>query len=170
MAHAPDVFVTSCQPTCPPQAMHSSRSFLSLLGLASRLVLVASAPGRQTLSRPVGTHYGIPGQNRTFDYVVVGGGTAGNALAARLAEDPRGFTVAVVEAGGFPLYENGNLTQVPGYQGWSTHVDTTRPSLVEWDIETLPQPGYNGRTVHYSQGRGLGGTYADRLLHALSRP
>lgn len=147
--------------------MHSSCSFLSLLGLASRLVLVACVPGRQTLSRPVGTHYGIPGQNRTFDYVVVGGGTAGNALAARLAEDPRGFTVAIVEAGGFPLYENGNLTQVPGYQGWSTHVDTTRPSLVEWDIETLPQPGYNGRTVHYSQGRGLGGTYADRLLHAL---
>ena len=35
--------------------------------------------------------------------------------------------------------ENGNLTEVPGYNGWSTHVDSTRPSLVEWDIETVPQ-------------------------------
>ncbi|KXJ87206.1 hypothetical protein Micbo1qcDRAFT_236426 [Microdochium bolleyi] len=142
---------------------------LSLLGLASSLVSVACLPGRQTLSPPASSHYGIPGQNRTFDYVVVGGGTAGSALAARLAEDPRGFSVAVVEAGGFPLYENGNLTQVPGYQGWSTHVDTTRPSLVEWDIETLPQPGYNGRTVHYSQGRGLGGTTAINTM-AYQRP
>ena len=47
--------------------------------------------------------------------------------------------MAVIEAGGFADVENGNLTEVPGYNGWSTHVDSTRPSLVEWDVETVPQ-------------------------------
>ena len=79
-----------------------------------------------------------PSQRSNPATQIVGGGTAGNALAARLVEDPRGFSVAVVEAGSF--YDNGNLTEVPGYNGWSTHIDNTRPSLVEWDIETTPQP------------------------------
>lgn len=87
-----------------------------------------------------GNSFGVPGLNATYDYVIVGGGTAGNTLALRLAEDPRGFSIAVIEAGGFYEFENGNLTEVPGYNGWSTHIDHTRPSLVEWDIETTPQP------------------------------
>lgn len=70
---------------------------------------------------------------------IIGGGTAGLTVAARLAEDPKGFKVAVIEAGGFSEFENGNLTEVPGYNGWSTHIDRTRPSLVEWDIETSPE-------------------------------
>ncbi|OJD31049.1 choline dehydrogenase [Diplodia corticola] len=106
--------------------------------------------------------FGVPGVNRTFDYVIVGGGTAGATVAARLAADPRRFSVALVEAGSF--WDNGNLTDVPGYNGWSTHVDQERPSLNEWDFETTPQPGYNGRTMHYSQGRTLGGTSAINTL------
>ncbi|KAL8733573.1 MAG: hypothetical protein Q9166_001981 [cf. Caloplaca sp. 2 TL-2023] len=45
--------------------------------------------------------------NATYDYVIVGGGTSGLAVAKRLAEDPA-ITVAVVEAGGFYELESGN--------------------------------------------------------------
>lgn len=51
-----------------------------------------------------GNNFGIWGQNASYDYVVVGGGTAGLALATRLAENTS-LTVAVIEAGGF--YEEG---------------------------------------------------------------
>ena len=43
----------------------------------------------------------------TFDYIVIGGGTGGLAIAARLAEDPS-VSVAVIEAGGFYQQDNGN--------------------------------------------------------------
>ena len=49
----------------------------------------------------------MPGTNATYDYVVIGGGTAGLTIAARLAEDPD-VSVAVIEAGGFYQQDNGN--------------------------------------------------------------
>lgn len=54
-----------------------------------------------------GDSFGVPGQNATYDYVVVGGGTGGLTIAARLAEE-EGVSVAVVEAGGFYQMDNGN--------------------------------------------------------------
>lgn len=51
--------------------------------------------------------FGVPGINATYDYVVIGGGTAGLTIAARLAEDSD-VSVAVIEAGGFYQQENGN--------------------------------------------------------------
>ncbi|KAH8797728.1 hypothetical protein F5884DRAFT_150668 [Xylogone sp. PMI_703] len=93
---------------------------------------------RDGTNRLWGNSFGIPGVNETYDYQIIGGGTVGNALAARLAVDPRRFSVAVIEAGSF--YDNENLTEIPGYNGWSTHIDNSRPSLVEWDIEAVPQP------------------------------
>lgn len=51
--------------------------------------------------------FGVPGVNTTYDYVVIGGGTAGLTIAARLAEDSD-VSVAVVEAGGFYQQDNGN--------------------------------------------------------------
>lgn len=58
-----------------------------------------------------GTKFGVPG-NATFDYVVVGGGTAGLAVAYRLAESGQ-HSVAMIEAGGFYQLENGNQSVVP---------------------------------------------------------
>lgn len=49
---------------------------------------------------PLGSSFGLAGQNATYDYVIVGAGTAGSALAYRLAADGR-FSVAVIEAGSF---------------------------------------------------------------------
>jgi choline dehydrogenase len=51
--------------------------------------------------------FGVPGVNATYDYVVIGGGTAGLTIAARLAEDSD-VSVAVIEAGGFYQQDNGN--------------------------------------------------------------
>ena len=52
-------------------------------------------------------HFGIPGENATFDYVIIGGGTAGLTLATRLAKD-KSTSVAVVEAGDFYEKDHGN--------------------------------------------------------------
>lgn len=79
------------------------------------------------------------GLDATFDYVIVGGGTAGLAIASRLAENPS-LSVAVVEAGGFYEADNGNLSVVPGYcTAYSgTDPDLTNPK-VDWGFVTTPQ-------------------------------
>ena len=66
-----------------------TRSFLAALALAASV---------QSISPPPGSAFGVPG-NASYDYVVVGGGTAGVTVATRLAQDGR-FSVALVEAGG----------------------------------------------------------------------
>lgn len=77
--------------------MHIS---LTLLALAAETALASGAFDS-------GDHFGVPGQNASYDYVIVGGGTGGLTIAARLAEE-EGVTVAVVEAGGFYQMDNGN--------------------------------------------------------------
>ena len=54
--------------------------------------------GRRQLNDLLASLTGILGANQTFDYIVLGGGTGGLAIAKRLAEDPS-VTVAVIEAG-----------------------------------------------------------------------
>lgn len=67
--------------------------------------------GRDLLS----SHFGPIGwPHQSFDYVIVGGGTAGLAMAKRLSED-EATTVAVIEAGGFYEMDAGNATEVPMY-------------------------------------------------------
>src|SRR5580700_9592508 len=84
-----------------------------------------------------------------FDYIVVGGGTAGCALAARLSEDSR-RTVCLIEAGG----SGRNLfARVPG-----TIVMAQRSAALNWRFQTVPQPQLNGRRISVPRGRGLGGS------------
>lgn len=64
--------------------------------VATLLSLAIFSPG--AFGRPFGSSFGFPG-NATYDYVVVGAGNAGAALAYRLAEG--GHSVALVEAGSF---------------------------------------------------------------------
>ena len=82
--------------------------------------------------------FGVPGINATFNYVVVGGGTAGITIASRLESDPS-ITVAIIEAGGF--YEAaGNTSIVPVYTTLYSGTDPadTYPA-VDWGDVTVPQ-------------------------------
>jgi choline dehydrogenase len=103
--------------------------------------------------------FGLPGQNATFDYVVVGGGTAGLAVAYRLAEDGT-KTVAIVEAGGFYEQENSNTSVVPAYNqkyNYITPDSQWDAPLVDWGFLTTPQAGAEGGVFHYGRGKMLGG-------------
>lgn len=93
-------------------------------------------------------------ENRTFDYLIIGGGTAGLAVAARLSEDP-GVQVGVIEAGPSALDgEDGGSITVPGRYGEAIN------SQYDWKFETTSQPGLAGRSLPMPRGRVLGGTSA----------
>jgi choline dehydrogenase-like flavoprotein len=99
-----------------------------------------------------------------FDYVIVGGGSGGSVLAARLSEDPA-VKVCLLEAGGdgkgilvrAPL---GMVAMLPG-----------RPKINNWAFETVPQAGLNGRRGYQPRGRALGGSSAiNAMLYVRGHP
>ena len=121
-----------------------------------------------SLLRPewlVGTNFGVAGINASYDYLVLGGGTAGLTIATRLAQSGS-FSVAVVEAGGFHELEGGNVTQIPAFWSRGTQQTTTKGvnPLTDWLFNTTPQPGANGRVFHYARGKCLGGSSARNTL------
>ncbi|KAL2866931.1 GMC family oxidoreductase [Aspergillus lucknowensis] len=92
---------------------------------------------------------------QTFEYVVVGGGTAGAALAARLAEASR--SVALIEAG--TRYESSwPLAAIPGADVLPVGSDPETNMPADWGFVTAPQPNANGRRVHFARGKCLGGS------------
>ncbi|KAF2853632.1 GMC oxidoreductase [Plenodomus tracheiphilus IPT5] len=99
--------------------------------------------------------------NATYDYVVVGGGTAGLAIASRLSTFA---SVAVIEAGGFYEQDNGNQSVIPYYGLVMPVLGTTEDyppnSLIDWDLLSTPQASAGGRRIHYAQGKTLGGSSA----------
>ena len=101
--------------------------------------LAAFSQQRPQPNAAPGTPTGIPNEDKTFDYVIIGGGTAGLAVAARLVEGSQN-SVAVVEAGGHYEQDNGNLSVVPGYCTFfaGTAPDDFNP-LVDWGLVTEPQ-------------------------------
>ena len=86
-----------------------------------------------------------------FDYVIVGGGSAGCVLASRLSED-RDVTVCLIEAG-------------PAKQDWSVRVPaglikTMNDPKSNWLLRTSPQKHLNGRELFWPRGKVMGGSSA----------
>jgi choline dehydrogenase-like flavoprotein len=88
-----------------------------------------------------------------YDYVIVGGGSAGSALAARLSEDPQ-TTVCLLEAGG---QGKGIFVRAPAAV---VAVLPGRPKIGNWAFQTVPQAGLKGRRGYQPRGKGLGGSSA----------
>ncbi|KWK19051.1 glucose-methanol-choline oxidoreductase [Burkholderia stagnalis] len=88
---------------------------------------------------------------RTFDYIVVGGGSGGCVVAGRLTARPD-VTVCVLEAGN---RGDGTLVNVP------TGAVAMMPTRINnWAFETVPQPGLGGRRGYQPRGKALGGSSA----------
>jgi choline dehydrogenase len=83
-----------------------------------------------------------------YDYVIVGAGSAGCVLAARLSEDPD-VSVLLLEAG--PPDVNENIHVPLGYLKLAR-------TEVDWDYATAPEPNCNGRHIALPRGKVLGGS------------
>ncbi|XP_055845322.1 glucose dehydrogenase [FAD, quinone]-like [Episyrphus balteatus] len=95
----------------------------------------------------------------TYDFVVIGAGTAGSVVASRLSENPK-WKVLVLEAGGDPPVE----TEIPGI------FFTVQHSKFNWNYYTEPDGksclGYNNQTCYWPRGKMIGGTGAiNAMLH-----
>lgn len=88
-------------------------------------------------------------QDKRYDFVIVGGGTAGNVLANRLTENPK-FKVLLLEAGGS---QEGVIASMIPFLGGTLTPNTP----YDWNYTTTPQVGLGGRSIPYPRGRMMGG-------------
>jgi choline dehydrogenase len=88
--------------------------------------------------------------DRTYDYVIVGAGSAGCVLAGRLSEDPDA-RIALVEAGG--------LDHQPEIRMPAAFPALFKSSL-DWDLLGEPEPGLGHRRLYLPRGRVVGGSSA----------
>ena len=90
-------------------------------------------------------------RNRTYDYVIVGGGSAGCVLANRLSEDPS-TRVLVLEAGR-PDYRWDVFIHMPAALSFPIG-----SRFYDWQYESEPEPYMNGRRIYHARGKVLGGS------------
>ncbi|KAJ7150794.1 alcohol oxidase [Mycena filopes] len=97
----------------------------------------------------------------SFDYVIIGGGTAGLALAARLAED-KNVSVCVLEAG--KDHSTTEDVKIPGK--YMANIGK------EWDegILSAPKEGGNDRVLYNPRGKGLGGSSLLNFMQLIRAP
>lgn len=99
--------------------------------------------------RPVKIRTSDAGEKVEYDFVVVGAGSAGCAIANRLTENGR-YSVALLEAGG---KDSSPWIHIPiGY------FKTMGNPVTDWCYYTEPDPGLNGRSIPWPRGKVLGGS------------
>jgi choline dehydrogenase len=84
----------------------------------------------------------------SYDYAIVGAGSAGCVLAARLSDDPE-VSVVLLEAGGA---DSADEIRLP--IAWSELFK----GPFDWDLDSEPEPGLNGRRIYLPRGKVLGGS------------
>ncbi len=95
-----------------------------------------------------------------FDVIIVGGGSAGSAIAGRLSAD-QGLSICLVEAGGT---NDDWRVKTPGMMPFL-------PEHTNWFYATVPQEGLNGRMGHQPRGKGMGGSSAiNAMLYIRGNP
>ncbi|KAF8695187.1 GMC oxidoreductase family, partial [Rhizoctonia solani] len=108
-------------------------------------------PHRRLLTRAV-TADPTQLSGKSFDFVIVGGGTAGLAIAARLSEYSN-MTVAVIEAGGDGSSHADNIN-IPGY----SYIHGLTGTDADWSYDITAQPSAGNRVTKWPRGKVLGGS------------
>ncbi|KAK4163120.1 GMC oxidoreductase-like protein [Cladorrhinum sp. PSN259] len=124
-----------------------SRLAVTIAGLLNAAVLI-SADRAQSLSHSKILTRAEDVQEQ-YDYIVVGGGTAGLTVADRLTEKGK-YSVLVIE---FGVFQNSSSVTTVSY-GFLAFIDPT----LNFNITSVPQTGLNGRTVDVVVGKMLGGS------------
>ncbi|KAJ8517245.1 hypothetical protein ONZ45_g5546 [Pleurotus djamor] len=94
-------------------------------------------------------------KDASYDFVIVGAGTAGSVLANRLTENPK-IRVLIIEAG---ATNDGVLATVVPFLGVSL-----ANTVVDWNFTASPQPHLLNRTFHYARGHVLGGSSTINIM------
>ncbi|KAF7928027.1 uncharacterized protein EAE97_009825 [Botrytis byssoidea] len=94
---------------------------------------------------------------QSYDYIIIGGGTAGLTIASRLSEDPQN-SVLVLEAG--TDHSTGINVLAPGlYTGMYGNPE------YDWNYKTVPQIHTNNQVIAHPRGKQLGGSSAINFLY-----
>src|SRR5215831_4768858 len=125
------------------------RAFLHLASTLGIGLPFAEALADQAAARPAVGDRDSQRIECSYDYIVIGAGSAGCTLAARLSEDP-GCRVLLIEAGG----ANINRPSLQSPVLWPSNFGTD----VDWAYRTIPQRGAAERVIEWPRGRIIGGS------------
>ncbi|KAG7139851.1 GMC oxidoreductase family protein Mala s like [Verticillium longisporum] len=110
----------------------------------------------QSLVAAIALSGSVSAEPDSYDYIVVGGGTAGAALATRLSLGLPNSKILLVEAG--PAAPDDLRINVPGFRG------SILGSELDWNFTTVGQSALDGRSVLVNRGKVLGGSSAMNYL------